>query len=171
VARADGAFESLDDLRGRSFAFGDADSVVGHHYPRQLALGGGGLLAEAVSRSTFTQGYDDAVQRVLEGRVDAAAVDSIAYGLELARGRAFEGRLRVLHRSAAFGVGPFVVAAGITSGDERSLRQALLAMDGSPEGRAMLEQLGADRFVQVPAGHFDAAAHYVAGGSQTPARR
>lgn len=158
VARSDGSVRGVEDLAGRRFAFTDPLSITGYHHARRLRLEDGRTLDEVVIRTPFTHGHGASLRAVLRGTVDAAAVDGAVLDLEARRSPDLRDRLRVIHRSEAFGVGPLAALDDIDEEVEAALRRALLSMRGSADGRAALRRLGATGFEAPTPGHFDAAA-------------
>ena len=57
------------------------------------------------------------------------------------------GKTRVLVKSGTFAIPPVVTAAGMDDSKRDKIRDILLHMHESPEGRAMLQDLRIDRFV------------------------
>jgi len=81
--RADSGIEQLADLRGRSIAFADPISESGYLYPLDTFVEAG-LLERGeeprrfFSRVFFAGGYQQAIQAVVAGLVDAAGVSQYA---------------------------------------------------------------------------------------------
>jgi phosphonate transport system substrate-binding protein len=97
----------------------------------------------------YTYSHPGSIRAVLDGIVDAAAVDSLVYSGELRRRPELARQLRVIHRSAALGISPIVVPRSAPPRLVNALRGALLGMDSTQSGRAILAHLGFSRF-QVP---------------------
>ncbi|MBM4349582.1 MAG: phosphate/phosphite/phosphonate ABC transporter substrate-binding protein [Deltaproteobacteria bacterium] len=79
VVRQDSPIRDLRDLKGKSFAFGQAWSTAGHILPEHYLARANVRLKDLKSYS-FLKHHDSVVQAVLKGDVDAGAVkDVIAY--------------------------------------------------------------------------------------------
>lgn len=81
--RRDSGIDSLDDLRGRDIAFADPISESGYLYPLDLFVDAGLLEAGQdpaafFGRVFFAGGYQQAMQAVAGGLVDAAAASQYA---------------------------------------------------------------------------------------------
>lgn len=81
--RRDSGIANLADLRGRSIAFADPISESGFLYPLDLFAGAGLLAPRADPKAFFGQvyfagGYQQAIQAVANGLVDAAGVSIYA---------------------------------------------------------------------------------------------
>ena len=73
ITRADSGIKSLDDLRGRSFAFGDSLSTTGNVIPRQMFKAHGIDPVRDFTQVLYSGGHDATVLAVFNGKVDAGA--------------------------------------------------------------------------------------------------
>jgi len=147
VVRADSPFDSLADLRGRTFAFSDPLSNSGRLAPvYQLALAGE-TPESFFSRSIFTYAHDNSIKAVAENLVDGAAVDSLVYDYWVKTGSEFTSKTKVIEKWGPFGINPVVVRPGLDPALKQQLREVLLGMDTGAAGREILSALLIDRFV------------------------
>ena len=158
IVPATSAVQSLDDLRGRVFAFTDPLSLSGYLVPLYLLMSENkGSPDTYFSRTLFTYSHENSVKAVAEGWVDGAAVDSLVYEAVVAQKPEYSQRLRVIWRSEPYGAPPAVVHPSLDSATKEQLRQVLLAMDKSEQGRDALIPLGVDRFAQGDDSLYDSA--------------
>ncbi len=76
--RADSGITRVEDLKGRSFAFGDPESTSSHIVPRYMLKEAGIELSDLLFYN-YLGHHDDVVKAVLEGQYDAGAVmESVA---------------------------------------------------------------------------------------------
>src|SRR5438309_4137938 len=73
ITRADSSIKSLDDLRGKTFAFGDSLSTTGHVFPRKMFKERGIDPVRDFKQILYSGGHDATVLAVLNGKVDAGA--------------------------------------------------------------------------------------------------
>ena len=73
IARADSGIKTLEDLRGKTFAFGDALSTTGHVFPRKMFKEHGIDPVRDFKQVIYSGGHDATVLAVLNGKVDAGA--------------------------------------------------------------------------------------------------
>jgi len=73
ITRADSGIKTLEDLRGKSFAFGDALSTTGHVFPRKMFKAHGIDPVRDFKQVLYSGGHDATVLAVLNGKVDAGA--------------------------------------------------------------------------------------------------
>lgn len=71
VVRADSGITSLDQMRGRSLAWADANSTSGYLVPRSELRGAGMDINTFFSRTGFGGGHEQAVVAVLQRQYDA----------------------------------------------------------------------------------------------------
>ncbi len=149
IARKDSPFRSLADLRGHSFAFTDPLSNTGYLVPTYQLARMGTSPAQFFSRFFFTYSHDNSIMAVVEGSVDAAAVDSLVYEALVDEDPALGAKVKVLERYGPYGIPPVVASPRADPEVVAAVRQALLQMAEDPEGSRVLLKLGIDRFVSV----------------------
>lgn len=141
--------QRMADLAGRAFAFTDPISFSGRVYPTWLLQEMGQTPESFFSRTFFTYSHEKAIQAVAAGVADGAAVDSLVLDYALRRDPDLAGKLRVIHRSPAFGIPPVVIPPQLPTHQKAQLLDLLLTMDQDPLGRVVLASLGIDRFVLI----------------------
>jgi len=155
IVPADSPYRSIEDLRGKVFAFTDPLSNTGYMYPVSLLSEMGETPEHFFSRTFFTYSHDNAIRAVAEKLADGAAVDSIVYEYAIKRDPTLGKRTRVIAQSQPFGMPPVVVSPKTRPQTKAMLQNILLGMDGDPAGRSALDNLGFDRFVLVKDSDYD----------------
>jgi phosphonate transport system substrate-binding protein len=160
VVKKDAPYASISDLRGKPVAFASRTSTSGFIVPL-LDLQKRGLLgADAdpagffgAGNVFFGVGYVSAVERVLAGEAEAAAVSY--YVLDQDKHLSLEQRaaLRVLQKQGPVPSHVLAVRATLAPSDVAALRAALLALN-APEHAALRDKLFTTRLVPS-----DAAKH------------
>lgn len=162
-ARKGSGIARLEDLRGRMLAFETPHSSTGYFLAR-LALARAGLTlaekadAQAVVRPdqvgyVFSQEDENTMRWVLRGRVAGGAMDDQSF---TRLGRGILGELQVLHRSVAVPRQLVIARADLPAAWAARLREVLLAMEWSEEGRRCLQEFeGTTRFDPIPPGALD----------------
>ncbi len=139
--------QSLNDLRGLTFAFSDPLSNTGRLVPLyQLSLMGESP-DSFFDRTIFTYAHDSSIRAVADGVVDAAAVDSVVFNHLHVSNPGLMSKVKVLERWGPYGIYPFVVNPRLDGQLKAQLRQVFLEMHEDPEGNEILRTLGVDRFV------------------------
>jgi phosphonate transport system substrate-binding protein len=73
ITRADSGIKTLEDLRGKTFAFGDSLSTTGHVFPRKMFKERGIDPVRDFKQILYSGGHDATVLAVLNRKVDAGA--------------------------------------------------------------------------------------------------
>lgn len=141
--------QGLTDLRGKTFAFTDPLSNSGWLMPVYLLWQIGETAEHFFEQTIYTYSHDNSIRAVAEGLVDGAAVDSLVYDYTLRRDPTLADRVRVIGRSEPCGMPPVVVPPGLDAAQKAALRDVLLTMHQDPDGRAALDELLIERFVQI----------------------
>ncbi|MBI5845402.1 MAG: phosphate/phosphite/phosphonate ABC transporter substrate-binding protein [Deltaproteobacteria bacterium] len=141
-------FLSLSDLKGKSFAMTDPDSLTGALAPR-FWLAKVGLKPENFfGKLIYTYSHDNSIFAVARGLVDAAAVDGHKWEYFERTKPRFTRLTRILMKSEPFGSPPAVVSSSLSPEIKEKIRLGLLTMHENPEGREILAKLMIDRFVE-----------------------
>ncbi|NJC88923.1 MAG: phosphate/phosphite/phosphonate ABC transporter substrate-binding protein [Desulfuromonas sp.] len=139
--------KSLEDLRGRNFAFTDPLSNSGKLVPEYMLAQRGETAEHFFGMVIYTSAHDKSIRAVAEGEVDGAAVDSLIYEYLIRKDPQLAKKIRILSRSAPYGIPPVVVRPNIPAPLRERLRTTLLSMHEDPEGSLILQGMMLRRFV------------------------
>jgi phosphonate transport system substrate-binding protein len=163
IVPKDSPYQTLEDLKGRVFAFTDPDSNTGAMVPRFWLAELGEKPESFFSKTIFTYSHDNSILAVAKGLVDAAAVDGHQWEYFERLSPNYTSKTRVIRKSQPFGSPPLVASAWLQE-DERSKIQALmLSMHTDSEGKRILEKLLIDRFVAPREEWYEPARAMIAG--------
>ena len=101
--------KTLLDLRGKRFASADIISTTGWLFPAMLLMDAGENPNKFFGEHVITGSHDRALQAVIDGFVEGAAVHGIVYNQIVAEDPSALGKLRVLIKSPPFGIPPIAV--------------------------------------------------------------
>lgn len=138
--------QSLEDLRGASFAFTDPLSNSGRITPLYELLEMGESPESFFGREVFTYSHDNSIRAVADELVDGAAVDSWVYDSLVAREPGLAARTRVVARWGPFGSPPVVASPGLDPERRDRLTEILLGMVSDSRGRELLASMGIEGF-------------------------
>lgn len=156
IVPASSPAEDLTDLRGATFAFTDPMSMTGYYYPSYLVHQLGDEPQTFFGRTFFTYSHDKAISAVARGVADGAAVDSLVYDAAIHQDPDLALQTRIIHRSEPFGIPPVVVNPDTRPQIKAEIQSLLLDLANTPDGRAVLQLLGFERFVTIQDSDYDA---------------
>jgi phosphonate transport system substrate-binding protein len=137
IVREDSSIRSLEELAGRSFAFGDTNSTMSHLVPRYM-LEEGGVPVGRLGKYEFLGSHHNVALAVLGGYFDAGGVKEEVYYEYRERG------LRMLAKSPPIAEHVFMTKSSLPAEIQGSLRKAMLTLHEDPRGVEILTSLKSD---------------------------
>jgi len=149
IARKDKAFQSIDSLQGKRFAFVDKQSASGYVYPKAMLLEQGKVPETFFSETVFLGSHNRVIDAVLDGTVDAGATYSEAVETAKEYGLAVHN-LVILKQTDAI---PKDVIAGRPGLDEQllaSLKQVFIeTTDRTSTHASVMKKTGLNGFIEA----------------------
>ena len=140
--------KSLQDLKGRTFAFGSPSSTSGHLMPRYFLLKEGINPDRDFTRIAFSGAHDATVAFVAAGRAEAGALNASVYEKLLEKGDANAKAVRILARTPPYYDYNWTVRGGLDPALVKRLTQAFLQLDPkNPAQKEILDLQRASRFI------------------------
>ena len=137
IVRTDSPASSFGDLRGRSWAYNDPDSLSGCLLVRYHLLQMGETEA-FFSSVIFSGRHQESIRRVVSGEVDASAIDSQVLGVACLRNPNLARQFRVIAVLGPSTIPP-VIATGTVPQEIQALAgDAICALGGDAAGRETL---------------------------------
>ncbi|GAB4490561.1 MAG: hypothetical protein OHK006_23550 [Thermodesulfovibrionales bacterium] len=135
VTRADSGIQQIEDLKGKSFAFGDPHSTSSHIVPRAM-LHNAGIEVSDLLYYNYLGHHDDVARAVLNGDFDAGGI------MEATAQKFTDLGLRVLKASEDVPEFNFCVNPALDPKTAEALKAALTGLtDATPEGAAVLKSM------------------------------
>jgi len=135
IANPDSGIDNVEDIRGRSFAFGDENSTSSHIVPRFM-LFEAGIKLDDLSEYAFLKRQDNVAEAVLKGEFDAGGV------MEATALRYREKGIRLVKFSDEIPEFNICVTRLWPDEEVRRALDALLSLDDSTvEGSAIMKSL------------------------------
>ena len=131
IVRQDSPIRSLQDLRGKRFAFGDPESTGSHVVPAAM-LREAGVPESALAQTAFLHAHRNVALAVLSGDFDAGAIHEDIFREYAPRG------LRALAHQPPIADHLLVASARLSGTEVDTLRRALLGLLGTSAGKAAL---------------------------------
>jgi phosphonate transport system substrate-binding protein len=155
IVHKDSGIDSVEQLRDKSFVFVDPKSNTGRLYPAYLLAKRQESPERFFSSFLYSYSHNKSVEIVAKNRADGAAVDSIVYDFMVATDSPYAAQTKIIHRSPPFGIPPVVVPSVIDPNLKLAMRQIFLEMHADTLGKAILEEMRIERFVEVPDSNYD----------------
>ena len=155
IVPASSPYRSLDDLRGKRFAFTDPLSHTGTHVPKYLLALRNETAATFFGHHIYTYGHNMSIMAVADKVVDGAAVDSLIWEYLAVTTPGLTGKTRIISRSGPYGIPPVVVRSGLDPGLKRRLAEIFMSASADPKGKEILKGMMIDKFVPGDDANYD----------------
>lgn len=139
--------KTLEDLRGKTFAFTDPDSNTGTLVPNYWLAMKGETPQLFFKETTYTYSHDNSIIAVARSLVDGAAVDSHIWEYYHKKNPEYTANTRIIKKSIPFGSPPFVSSSSLPLVLKDKIKDILLNMHLDPEGKQIQDSLFVDKFV------------------------
>ena len=128
ITQPNSPIKTLQDLKGKTFAFVDPASTSGNFVPRYV-FSENGIDPEKDFKSVYYSGTHQAsLIAVREGKVDAAAVASEVYDLAISRGQMKPSDIKVIFKSQPIPGSPFVIRTNLPKDLQAKLSKGFLGL-------------------------------------------
>lgn len=167
IVPKDSQAQSIEDLKGKVFAFTDPISLSGRMYPTYLVQQLGFSPESFFAQTFFTYNHDEAIRAVANRLADGAAVDSLVYEFAISRDPELANKVKVIHRSPPFGIPPVVVSPKLDPDLKHELQKVILGMGETEEGKKALESIGIETFTTIDDHAYDAVRNLLSDVAKT----
>jgi phosphonate transport system substrate-binding protein len=147
IVRADSGIKNIEDLRGKSFAFGDPLSTTGNVIPRQMFKARGIDPVRDFTQVLYSGGHDATVLAVLNGKVDAGATyanspdSSDTAWMRYLKNTEDVQKIRAIAFSEPIPADNLVISAYLDDGLAKKIETTFIELSRDPEGKKMLREL------------------------------
>ena len=147
---ADANVKSLQDLKGKTFAFGSVSSTSGSLMPRYFMQKDGIVPEQFFSRVAYSGAHDATVAWVQAGKVDAGVLNASVWDKLVAAGKVDTSKVHVFSTTPAYYDYNWTVRGSLDPKLAEKIKQAFLALDpANPEHKAILVLQAATRFIET----------------------
>ncbi|MDO8315646.1 MAG: putative selenate ABC transporter substrate-binding protein [Rugosibacter sp.] len=145
----------LQDLKGKTFAFGAESSTSGHLMPRSFLLAAHINPETDMKRIAFSGAHDATVAAVAGGKVDAGALNSSVWEKLLSQGKVDANVVHVFYTTPGYYDYNWTVRADMPPILREKLANAFLALDkNDPHDKEILDLQRATRFIPTKAENY-----------------
>jgi phosphonate transport system substrate-binding protein len=147
ITRAGSGIQRLEDLRGKTFAFGDALSTTGNIFPRKMFKERGIDPVRDFKQILYSGGHDATVLAVLNGKVDAGATYANSPdGEDTAWMRYLKNpedvnKIRAIAFSEPIPADNLVINGNLDEAVAKKVEEIFLQLSGDPKGKQMMRDL------------------------------
>jgi phosphonate transport system substrate-binding protein len=150
ITRAGSGIRTLQDLKGKTLAFGSESSTSGHLMPRYFLLKQGIDPNRDLARYAFSGAHDVTARWVESGKVDAGALNESVWNKLVEEKKVDTSKVEVFYTTPDFYDYNWTVRGDLDPKVVQKLRAAFLALDaGKPEHKAILDLQRTKKFIET----------------------
>ena len=148
IAKTDSGIKTLDGMKGKQVSFGSQSSTSGHLMPRNNLLNAGINPEKDFRRIAYSGAHDATIASVVNGKVDAAALDITVWRKFVAENKVDTKAVDVFFTTPPFFNYNWSVHADMPAELREKVKKALLDIDpATPEGKEILQLNRATRYI------------------------
>ena len=149
ITQPSSGINSLADLNGHTFAFGDVNSTSGHLMPEYF-MREAKVNPKVIETALYTGGHDATALAVANKKIDAGAMDENVFQTMMKTGEITDKQVKVFWTTPPFLDYVWAARKGLDPKIAESFANALLELDAQkPEHKAILEFLSATKYVRA----------------------
>ncbi|WP_457789742.1 putative selenate ABC transporter substrate-binding protein [Pseudomonas sp. PL-6] len=150
IISADPAVKSLQDLKGKTFAFGSVSSTSGSLMPRYFMLKDGIKPEDFFSRIAYSGAHDATAAWVQAGKADGGVLNASVWDKLVAAGKVDVDKVKVIATTPPYYDYNWTVRGNLDAELQGKIKAAFLALDpANPEHKAILDLQAASRFIET----------------------
>nr|WP_322940010.1 putative selenate ABC transporter substrate-binding protein [Pseudomonas sp. s4] len=147
---SDPAVKSLQDLKGKTFAFGSVSSTSGSLMPRYFMLQDGIKPEDFFSRVAYSGAHDATAAWVQAGKADAGVLNASVWQKLVDAGKVDTDKVKVFATTPTYYDYNWTVRGNLDADLQAKIKSAFLALDpAKPEQKAILDLQAASRFIET----------------------
>ena len=147
---SDPAVKSLQDLQGKTFAFGSVSSTSGSLMPRYFMLQDGIKPEDFFSRVAYSGAHDATAAWVQAGKADAGVLNASVWQKLVDGGKVDTDKVKVFATTPTYYDYNWTVRGNLDADLQAKIKSAFLALDpAKPEQKAILDLQAASRFIET----------------------
>ncbi len=155
IISADPAVNSLQDLKGKTFAFGSVSSTSGSLMPRFFMLQDGIEPETFFSRIAYSGAHDATAAWVQAGKADGGVLNASVWDKLVAAGKIDSDKVKVIATTPPYFDYNWTVRGTLDPVVRDKIQAAFLALDpANPEHKAILDLQAASRFIPTKAENY-----------------
>lgn len=149
IVPKDSPAKSMDDLKGKKFAFTDPLSNTGKLVPEYMLKLKGYTSKNFFGKVVYSGSHDKSISAVSMGLVDGASVDSLIWEYVSRTKPELTSGTRIIQKSEPYATPPFVIRPGLDPILKQKIKSILLNAHADAEGKAILDKMMIERFEPI----------------------
>jgi len=150
ITRAGSGIKTLQDLKGKTLAFGSESSTSGHLMPRYFLMKQGVDPNRDLARYAFSGAHDATAKWVESGKVDAGALNESVWKKLVDERKVDTSKVEVFYTTPDFYDYNWTVRGDLDPKIVQKIKAAFLALDPSrPEQKAILDLQRTKKFIET----------------------
>ena len=155
ITAADSGINSLADLKGHRFAFGDVNSTSGHLMPEYF-MRQSNVDMSVIANAFYSGGHDATALAVANKKVDAGALDETVYEKMSKEGKLDANKVKVFYTTPPFFDYVWAARKGIDPHLAESFSNAFLKLStDDPAHKQLLDLLVATKYQRANSSDYD----------------
>lgn len=147
---SDPVVKSLQDLKGKTFAFGSVSSTSGSLMPRYFMLQDGIKPEDFFSRVAYSGAHDATAAWVQAGKADGGVLNASVWQKLVDAGKVDTDKVKVFATTPTYYDYNWTVRGNLDADLQAKIKSAFLALDpAKPEQKAILDLQAASRFIET----------------------
>jgi len=153
---SDPAVKSLQDLKGKTFAFGSVSSTSGSLMPRYFMLQDGIKPEDFFSRVAYSGAHDATAAWVQAGKADAGVLNASVWQKLVDAGKVDTDKVKVFATTPTYYDYNWTVRGNLDAALQEKIKAAFLALNpAKPEQKAILDLQAASRFIETQPANYE----------------
>lgn len=150
ITQTNSGINRLTDLKGKQVSFGSQSSTSGHLMPRSFLLEAGIDPDKDFKRVAYSGAHDATIAAVVNGRVDAAALDITVWRKFVAENKVDTTKVDIFYTTPPYFNYNWSVHADMTAPLREKITAALLNLNmNNPEGKEILTLNRATKYIST----------------------
>jgi phosphonate transport system substrate-binding protein len=155
IVRADSTARSFEDLRGCAWGYNEPTSHSGYALTRYWLATRWPMEAPFFGSVVASGAHVRSLEMLLEGEIDATAIDSTVLETELRARPRLHKAVRIVHTLGPSPIPPLVISRTMPAPHRAALRTSILEMHLDPEGAQLLANAAVSHFAPVSDADYD----------------
>lgn len=161
IVRKDSGIKSINDMKGKRFAFVDSETTAGYLFPMIYFYQHGITDINSFLKEAYFAGtHEDVIYDVLNKKADVGAEKNTVLERLAVRDSAINENLVILARSPEVPENSLAVRSDMDNDLKKALQQSMLGMHEDPVGKEILKKFGAQKFIETKDEDYEAVYKY-----------